>query len=97
MCEYDFFFSAGFNGIKGAVKHQSVTKRINIKGLHSAEGHGYLQYSQLYSSAFVMTNWIDDLFTPIFLFTYYVDELISTEDNQYGSKQWAVWLTTMPR
>ena len=30
------------------------------------------------------------------LFTYDVDDWFSTEDNQYGSNQWAVWHTTMP-
>jgi hypothetical protein len=56
VCHNDFFFSAGFNGIKGAVKHQPVTKKLDIGSIHSAEVHCYFQYSQLYCAAFVITN-----------------------------------------
>jgi len=44
---------------------QFVTNKIYIRGLHSAEGHCYLQYSQLYSTSFEITNWIDNLITTI--------------------------------
>jgi hypothetical protein len=57
---------------------QFVTNKMDIRGLHSAEGHCYLQNSQLFSA-------------------YDVDEWISTEDSQYGSTWWPVWLTTTPR
>jgi len=76
---------------------QSVTKQMNIRYLHSAEGHCYLQYSQVYSAAFKITNWIDNVFTIIFLFTYNIDVWIAAKDNHNGSKWWAPWLTTMPR
>jgi hypothetical protein len=92
-----FIFSAGFNGIKGAVKHQSVTKKMDRRGLYCPEGHCYLQYSQLYSAAFEITNWNDNVFTTLFWFTHDVDELISAEDTQSGSNMWVVWVTTMPR
>jgi len=39
---------------------------MHIRGLHSAEGHCYVQYSQLYSASFESTNWIDNHFTTIF-------------------------------
>jgi len=97
VSDYDFFFSAGFHGIKGAVKHQSVTKKMDIIGFHSAEGHCYLQYSQPYSTASKITKWIDNLCTTVFLYTYDVDEQISTEDNQYGSNTRPGSLTTTPR
>jgi len=45
---------------------QFVTNQMNIRGLHSPEGHCYLQYSQLYSASFKITNWIDNLITTIF-------------------------------
>ena len=44
---------------------QFVTNKMAIRGLHSAQGHCYLQYSQLYSAAFEMTNWIENVFTAI--------------------------------
>jgi len=36
---------------------------MDLRGLHSTEGHCYFQYSQLYSTSFEITNWIDNLFT----------------------------------
>jgi len=45
---------------------QSVTKKMDIRGLQSAEDHCYLQYSPLYFASFEITNWIDNLFTTIF-------------------------------
>jgi hypothetical protein len=33
-----------------------VTNWMNIRSLYSAEGHCYLQYSQLYSVSFELTN-----------------------------------------
>ena len=76
---------------------QSVTMKMDIRGLYSAESHSYLPYAQLYSASFEITNWIDYLITVIIAFTYNVDERISAQDNQYGSSRWAVWLTIMPR
>jgi len=38
---------------------------MHLRGIHSAEGHCYLQYSQLYSFSFKITNSIDNLFTTI--------------------------------
>jgi hypothetical protein len=35
---------------------QFVTNQMDIRGLHSAEGHCYLQYSQLFSASFEITN-----------------------------------------
>jgi len=43
-----------------------MTNRMDIRGLHSAEGHCYHQYSQLYSASFEITNWIVNLITTIF-------------------------------
>jgi len=45
---------------------QFETNKLDIRGLHSAEGHCYLQYSQLYTVSFEITKWIDKLFTTIF-------------------------------
>jgi len=45
---------------------QFVTNKMDIRGTHSAEGHRYLQYSQLYSASFEITNWIDYLIKTIF-------------------------------
>jgi hypothetical protein len=45
---------------------QFVTNKMDIRGLHSTEGHCYLQYSQLYSASFEITNSIDYLITTIF-------------------------------
>jgi len=58
---------------------------MDIRGHYSAEGHCYLQYSQLYLAAFEITEWIDNMFPTIRLLTYDVDEQISAEDEQYGS------------
>ena len=35
---------------------QFMTNKRDIKGLHSAKGHCYLQYLQLYSASFEITN-----------------------------------------
>jgi len=35
---------------------QSVTKKMDIRSLHSAEDHCHLQYCQLYSASFEITN-----------------------------------------
>jgi len=43
-----------------------VTNKWDISGLHSIKGNCDLQYSQLYSAAFEITNSIDDLITTIF-------------------------------
>jgi len=75
---------------------QSVTKKMDIRGLYSAKAHCYLQYSQLYSTSFEITNWIDYFITIICLFSYNVEERISANDNEYGSNGCAVWLTTTP-
>jgi len=42
---------------------------MNIRGLHFAQDYGNLQYSQLYSDSFEITNWIDNLCSTIF-FSY---------------------------
>jgi len=98
MCVTMITFSQpGFMDQRCSEIPQSVTKKMDIRGLHFAECHSYLQYSQLYSASFEITNWIDYLITIIILFTYDVDERISAADNQYGPTGWAVWLTTMPR
>jgi hypothetical protein len=41
------------------------TNKMDIRGFHSTAGHCYLQYSQLYSASFEITNWIDNLFITI--------------------------------
>jgi hypothetical protein len=76
---------------------QSVTRKMDITGLHSAEGHCSLQYSQLYSTSSEIADSIDHLITIIILFTDDVNEQTSAEDNEYGSTGWAVWLTKTRR
>jgi len=46
----------GFMDQRCSETPQSVTKKMDIRGLHSAEGHCYLQYSQPYSASFEITN-----------------------------------------
>jgi len=43
-----------------------LAMKMDVRCLHSAEGHWYLQYSQLYSASFEFINWIDYLITTIF-------------------------------
>ena len=76
---------------------QSVTMKMDIKCLHSTRGHCYLLHFQLYSTAFEITNWIDNVNTTVFLFTYNVEQQISIKANQYDSNRWDIGLTTMPR
>jgi len=98
MCVTMIAFSQlGFMDQRCSETPQSVTKKMDIRGLHSAEGHCYLQYSQPYSAWFTITNWIDYLITIIIVFTYDVHEWIAMEDNQYASTGLVVWLTTTPR
>jgi len=42
-----------------------MSNTMYIRGLHSAKGQGYLQYSQLNSASFKITNCIDSLFSTI--------------------------------
>jgi len=44
---------------------QFVTNKMDIRGLHSAEGHCDLQHSQLHSTSFQITDCIDNLITTI--------------------------------
>jgi len=60
------FSPPGFMDQRCSETPQFVTNKMDIRGLHSAKGHWYLQYSQLYSASFEITNWIDNLFTTIF-------------------------------
>jgi len=45
---------------------QFMANNMDIRCLHSAKDHCYLQYSQRYSTSFEMTNSIDNLITTIF-------------------------------
>jgi len=57
MCVTMISFSQpGFMDQRCSETPQSVTKKMDIRGLHSAESHTYLQYSQLYSASFEITN-----------------------------------------
>ena len=57
MCVTMISFSPpGFMDQRCSETPQSVKKKMDITGLHSAEGHCYLQYSQLYSASFEITN-----------------------------------------
>jgi len=57
MCVTMISFSQpGFMDQRCSETPQSMTKRMDIRGLHSAEGHCYIQYSQLYSASFEITN-----------------------------------------
>jgi hypothetical protein len=46
----------GFMHQRGSETPQLVTNKMDIGGLHSAKGHCYHQYSQLYSASFEITN-----------------------------------------
>jgi len=57
MCVTMISFSQlGFMDQRCSETPQSVTKKMDIRGLHSTESHNYLQYSQLYSASFELTN-----------------------------------------
>jgi len=63
-----FLFCSGVSWNQRRVETpQFVTTKIDIRGLHSAEGHYNLQYSELYYTSFKITNWIDYLITTIIL------------------------------
>jgi len=50
------FSQPGFMDQRCSETPQFKTNMMDIRGLHSAEGHCYLQYSQLYSASFEITN-----------------------------------------
>jgi hypothetical protein len=57
MCVIMISFSQpGFMDQRSCETPQIVTNKMDIKGLHSAEGHYYLQYFQIYSASFEITN-----------------------------------------
>ena len=57
MCVIMISFSEpGFMDQRCSETPQFVTNKMDIRGLHSAEGHCYLQFSQLYSASFEITN-----------------------------------------
>jgi len=53
---------------------QCVTQQMDLRGLHAAADHCYLQYNKLYSAWFEINKWIDYMITILFLFSYDVDE-----------------------
>jgi hypothetical protein len=63
------FSQLGFLDQRCSETPQFVTNKMDIRGLHSADGHCYLQYTQLYSTSFEINNSIDNLFTTLF-FSY---------------------------
>jgi len=57
MCVTMISFSLpGFMDQRCSDTPQFVTNKMDIRGLHSAEGHCYFQYSQPYSASFQITN-----------------------------------------
>jgi hypothetical protein len=57
MCVTMISFSLpGFMDQRCSETPQFVTNRMDIRGLHSAEGHCYFQHSQLYFASFNITN-----------------------------------------
>jgi len=57
MCVTMISFSQpGFMDQRCSETPQFGTNKMDIRGLHSAEGHCYFQYSQLYSASFEITN-----------------------------------------
>jgi len=50
------FSQPGFMDQRCSETPQFGTNKMNIRGLHSAEGHCYFQYSQPYSTSFEITN-----------------------------------------
>ena len=57
MCVIVICFSrSGLMDQRCSETPQFVTNTMHIRGLHSAEGHCWLQYSQLYSASFEITN-----------------------------------------
>jgi len=66
MCVFWFLFLSRVSwDQRWSETPQFVTNQMDIRGLHSAEVHCYLEYSQLYSASFVITNWIDHFTTTI--------------------------------
>jgi len=62
MCVIMISFSqSGFMDQRCIETPQFMTNEMDIRGLQSAEGHCCLQYSQLYSDSFKITNWMDNL------------------------------------
>jgi hypothetical protein len=57
MCVTMISFSQpGFMDQRCSETPQFMTNEMDIRDLHSAEGHCYIQYSQLYSASFEITN-----------------------------------------
>jgi len=57
MCVIMISFSQlGFMDQRCSETPQFMTNKMDIGGLHYAEGHCYHQYSQLYSASFEITN-----------------------------------------
>jgi hypothetical protein len=57
MCVLMMTFSLpGFRDQCCSATPHFVTNMIDIRGLHSAKGHCYLQYSQLYFASFEITS-----------------------------------------
>jgi len=57
MCVIMIYFSQpGFMDQRCSETPEFVTNKMDIRGLHSAESHCYLQYSQLYSATLEITN-----------------------------------------
>jgi len=50
------FSQPGFMDQRCSETPQFVTNKMDIRGLHSAKGHYYFQYSQPYSASFEITN-----------------------------------------
>jgi len=59
------FSKPGFMDQRCSETPQFVINKMDMRGHHSAEGHCYLQYPQLYSTLFEITNWIDNVSTTI--------------------------------
>jgi len=59
------FSQPGFMDQRCSETPQFVTNKMDIRGLHSAEGHCYFQYSQVSTASFEITNGIDNLFTTL--------------------------------
>jgi len=87
-------------GFMGSKAKWNATVGDNEDGYKRPSFHRRSLLPSIFSTilCFIRNNQLNWLFDYChLLFTYDVDEWISAEDNQYGSNQWAVWLTTMPR
>ena len=67
---------------------------MDIKGLHSAKGHCYLQYSQLYYALFEIIHWLDIWIKPSWVHTMSTNGSPLKTSNMaatgrlFGSQQW---------